>query len=83
MLDVVSKEENNQHNSPFPHLSPPPLLLIVASQRKQEASPAGPGRPSGMMIRLSLEFSGEAACGIEPNYVAVRGEYAAGTGHCM
>ena len=56
MLDVALKEENSQHNSPFPHISPPPLW-IVASRRKREASPAGPGRPAGMMIRLSLSKS--------------------------
>ena len=69
MLDVVLKEENDQHKSRFsPSLSLSlPQTLIVASRRKQEASPAGPGRSAGMMIRLSLEFSGEAACGIGPN----------------
>ena len=67
MLDVVLKEENNQHNSLFSPSSPSPLLLIVASRRKREASPVGPGRPAGMMIGLSIEFSGKAACGIGPN----------------
>ena len=68
---------------PIPPPPPPPPLLIVAPRRKREALPAGLGRPDGMTIRLSIEFSGEAACGIGPNYVAVRGECAAETGHCM
>ena len=82
MLDEVLKDENNQHNSPFSQSSPPPTVDCCIPEEAGSIA-RGPGRPAGMMIRLSLKFSREAACGIGPNYVAVHGEYAAGTGHCM
>ena len=51
MLDLVLKKTRTSKNHLFPVTRPP--LFDVASRKKREAVPAGPGGPANMTIRRS------------------------------